>query len=309
MSTQETPSASDVQVGFIGLGNMGAPMAKRLLNWPGGLVVCDTRAEAVAPFFAAGAKAVGSGKEVGVTATVISVTVLNDAQVRDVVLGPEGILQSAAPGTVVAVHSTISDETAVDLAAECAEYGVDFVDAPISGGGLGASRGELAVMIGGTEAAFEKVRGPFGCWADLVVHAGEAGAGTRMKLARNLLHFVSFAAAMEAQRLAEAAGLDIIKLGEVVRHSDAVTGGAGSIMLRDSTAAMAPDDVWLPILTHVRNLGEKDLTLALGLGTRLGVALPLADLALERLGPGLGVGAGELSTAAATQMAQHKEKS
>jgi 3-hydroxyisobutyrate dehydrogenase len=175
------------------------------------------------------------------------------------------------------------------LAIVCAEHGVELVDAPVSGGAPGAQRGRLAVMVGGSETAFERVRGPFGCFADLVVHAGPVGAGTRMKLARNLLHFVAFTAASEAQRLAEAADLDITTLGKVVRHSDAVTGGPGAIMLRDRTAPIEVGDFWLPILGHVRDLGEKDLTLALDLGTRLGVELPLAELALDRLGPGLGV--------------------
>ncbi|MGK8486324.1 NAD(P)-dependent oxidoreductase [Nocardia asiatica] len=280
------------RLGFLGLGNMGAPMAKRLLDWPGGLAVCDMRPEAVEPFLAAGADAVASAAELARQAAVISITVVNDEQVRAVITGPEGVLRTAAPGTVVAVHSTISDRTAEELGAVCGARGVELVDAPISGGAPGAARGALAVMVGGSEAAFERVREPFGCFADLIVHAGPIGAGTRMKLARNLLHFVSFTAATEAQRLAEAAGLDLTALGKVVRHSDAVTGGPGAIMLRADTAPIEEGDFWLPILRHVRDLGEKDLGLALDLGERLGTALPLAELALDRLGPGLGVGTG-----------------
>ncbi|WP_067464415.1 NAD(P)-dependent oxidoreductase [Nocardia amamiensis] len=283
------------RIGFLGLGNMGAPMAERLAGWPGGLVVCDVRQEAVERFTAGGAAAAASAAELAEQAAIISITVVNDDQVLEVVTGPDGVLRTAAPGTVVAVHSTISDRTAEDLAVTCAERGVELVDAPVSGGAPGATRGTLAVMVGGSAAAFERVREPFGRFADLIVHAGPIGAGTRMKLARNLLQFVSFAAASEAQRLAEAAGLDITALGKVVRHSDAVTGGPGAIMLRDSTAPIEDGDVWLPILRHVRDLGEKDLGLALELGQRLGTALPLAELALDRLGSGLGVGAGTSS--------------
>ena len=94
-----------------------------------------------------------------------------------------------------------------------------------------------------------------------VVHAGPLGAGTRMKLARNLIHFVAFTAVTEAQRLAEAAGLDLRDLGEVVRHTDAITGGPGAIMHRDTTAPIAPDDFWHGVFDHVRALGEKDLSL------------------------------------------------
>ncbi|MFZ2528588.1 MAG: NAD(P)-dependent oxidoreductase [Rhodococcus sp. (in: high G+C Gram-positive bacteria)] len=286
---------SEVSVGYIGLGNMGAPMARRLLDWPGGLTVLDTRPEAVEPFTAAGATSADSAAELAAACDVISVTVLDDAQVRDVVAGPNGLLATARPGTVIAVHSTISDSTAVELAAVCAERGVDLIDAPVSGGAAGAAKGTLAVMVGADEAAFAKVREPFGTWAGLVVHAGPVGAGTRMKLARNLLHFISFTAAAEAQRLAEASGLDITALGKVVRHTDAITGGAGAIMLRDNTAALAPEDPWFPILAHARSLGEKDLSLALDLAERLGVDLPLGTQAIADLGNGLGVGPGELA--------------
>ncbi|WP_280457646.1 NAD(P)-dependent oxidoreductase [Nocardia carnea] len=283
------------RVGFIGLGDMGAPMAKQLLGWSGGLTVCDTRAEAVQPFTDAGADAAASPAELAAKCGVVCIAVVNDRQVRTVLTGENGVLSTAAPGTVVAVHSTIGDESAGEFARLCAERDVELVDAPISGGAAGANSGRLAVMVGGSESAVAAVREPFGCFADLVLHAGEVGAGTRMKLARNLLHFISFTAATEAQRLAEAAGLDITALGKVVRHSDAVTGGAGSIMLRETTAPIEEGDFWLPILTHVRELGEKDLSLALELGSRMGTELPLATLALSRLGAGLGVGPGVIS--------------
>jgi len=299
----EQNTAAPSPVGYIGLGNMGAPMATRLLERPGTLVVCDARPETTQPFTEAGATAVATPAEVAAQATVISVTVLDDTQVRDVVAGPDGILSTARPGTVVAVHSTISDVTATELAEICRERGVDLVDAPVSGGAPGAQQGRLAVMVGGSDDAFEAVREPFGYFAELVIHAGPVGAGTRMKLARNLLHFVSFTAASEAQRLAEAAGIDIRKLGKVVRHTDAITGGAGAIMLRDTTAPVADDDPWFSILSHVRNLGEKDLSLALDLGERFDVDLPLAARALTGLGPGLGVGTGAL----ADRSSQEKE--
>lgn len=281
--------SEDRAVGYIGLGNMGAPMAKRLLDWPGGLVVYDTRPEAADKFVAKGAKLVSSPREVAENSDVVSITVLNDEQVREVVTGTDGILAGAAPGTVVAIHSTISDVTAVELEGACRKQDVELVDAPVSGGAPGAKQGKLAVMVGATESAFEKVREPFGYWAEMVVHAGPVGAGTRMKVARNLLHFVSFTAASEAARLAEAAGIDLVELGKVVRHTDAITGGAGAIMLRDTTAPLAEDDNWYPIFGHVRDLGEKDLTLAMALGERFDVDLPLGREALTGLGPGLGV--------------------
>lgn len=284
-----------VRVGYIGLGNMGAPMAQRLLGRPGGLTVLDTRPEAVAPLVEAGASSAASPAELAAECGIVSVTVLDDAQVREVVTGRDGLLSTARPGTVVAIHSTISDTTAVELAELCASRNVDLVDAPVSGGAPGAKNGTLAVMVGASDDAFAKIREPFGHFASLVVHAGPVGSGTRMKLARNLLHFVSFTAATEAQRLAEAAGLDITELGKVVRHTDAITGGAGAIMWRESTSPLAPEDSWFPIFSHVRALGEKDLSLALELGDRLGVELPLGTRALADLGPGLGVGPGDVA--------------
>lgn len=274
-------------VGFIGLGQMGAPMARHLTGR--GLTVFDTRAEAVAPLVKAGARAARSVAEVAAHAELVSIMVRDDGQVMEV---GEEALASARPGTVLAIHSTIRAGTAQELAEKARRYEIEVVDAPVSGGFMGASAGSLAVMVGGSDEAFERCREPFGAWADLVLHMGPVGAGTRTKLARNLLHFVSFTAAAEAQRLAEASGVSLRKLGRVVRHTDAITGGAGSIMLRPTTAPMKPDDDLYDILCHTRDLGEKDLTLALELAGELGVDAPFARLALERFGAGLGL-AGE----------------
>jgi 3-hydroxyisobutyrate dehydrogenase len=281
--------AAHVGVGFIGLGNIGLPMATRLSAWPGGLTVLDVRAAAMEKLVEKGARAATSPAEVARHATVISVMVFDDAQVRDVVAGEDGIFSAAAPGTVVAIHSTIAPETAIELATQGAAQDVMVVDAPVSGGSMGAHGGTLAVMAGGTDAAVDACRGPFACWAGLVAHLGPVGAGTHAKLARNLLHFVAFTAVGEATRLAEAAGVDVAKLGEVVRHSDAVTGGPGAIMLRDTAAPLRHDDGLFPIFTHTRNLGEKDLRHALDLGAELEVDLPLAGLALGGLAAALGV--------------------
>ncbi|WP_433477839.1 NAD(P)-dependent oxidoreductase [Spirillospora sp. CA-142024] len=277
-----------MRVGFIGLGQMGAPMAARLAGE--GLAVYDARAEAMAPLVKAGARAARSVADVAAHADLVSVMVRDDEQVNEV--GAE-VLASARPGTVLAIHSTIRAKTAEDLATRARRYEIEVVDAPVSGGFMGASAGSLAVMVGGTDEAFERCREPFGAWAGLVLHMGPVGAGTRTKLARNLLHFVAFTAAAEAQRLAEASGVSLRKLGRVVRHTDAVTGGAGSIMLRPTTAPMTPDDDLYGILSHTRDLGEKDLALALELADELGVDAPLARIALGRFGAGLGLTEGD----------------
>jgi 3-hydroxyisobutyrate dehydrogenase len=287
MSAAPTPGTGPV--GFIGLGNIGAPIAQRLLGRADRLVVFDVRADATEPFVRSGATAAVSPAEVAATAAVICVVVQNEDQVREVLAGPDGILGSAPPGTVVAVHSTISAEGAESFAELAAPSGVEVLDAPVSGGAIGAHEGTLAVMVGGAADAVERARPVFDCFASLVQHMGPVGAGTRTKIARNLITFASFAAAGEAQRLAEAAGLDLAKLGDVVRHSDRVTGGPGAVMLRRTAAVMAADDGLRSIFEHTATLGGKDLELARRLAAELGVDAPFAELASVWLEPALGL--------------------
>jgi 3-hydroxyisobutyrate dehydrogenase-like beta-hydroxyacid dehydrogenase len=277
--------------GFVGLGQMGQPMAARLTNWPGGLIVYDSRPEAMAPLTEAGATAAASLAEVAAKASIVSVMVRDDEQVREVVQALTAPQASTAAGRrlMIAIHSTIAPLTAIQLSERHGSPGLDILDAPVSGGAMGARDGRLVIMVGGDRAAYEQCREPFGRFADLVLHMGPVGAGTKAKLARNLLHFVAYTAAAEAQRLAEAAGLDLRKLAGAVRHSDAVTGGPGSIMVRPVTAPMAADDPLRPILDNARALGEKDLALALELGEQLGVDLPMARYAIDHLAAGLGL--------------------
>jgi 3-hydroxyisobutyrate dehydrogenase-like beta-hydroxyacid dehydrogenase len=278
-------SDTDVMLGYIGLGNIGAPMAKRLVNWPGGLIVFDVRTEAMTPLAEKGATLADSVADVA-AADVISVTVLNDEQVRDVV---GELAANAKPGTVIAIHSTISPETAVELAEQLQPQGIHIVDAPVSGGGAGVEKGELAVMVGAEREVYERIKPAFKQFASMVIHAGEPGSGTRMKLARNMLTFVGYAAACEAMKLAEASGIDLQQLGRVVRHTDALTTGPGAIMVRENMSTIAPDNFLHESFTHARGLGEKDLSLALALGENTGVKLPLAEIALKNLAAGLGV--------------------
>ncbi len=276
-------------VGFIGLGNIGAPMATRLLQWPDGLVVHDVRPESCEAHVAKGASAATTPAEVAAVAEVISVMVQDEDQVRDVLSGPDGILAAARPGTVVAVHSTISAAGAVELARTAAGAGVDLVDAPVSGGAMGAHEGTLAIMVGGTDDAVERCREPFALLGTLVAHFGPVGSGTNAKITRNLITFASFAVVGEAQRLAESAGLDLAKLGDVVRHSDRVTGGPGAVMLRPSAGVMADDDGLRAIFEHTATLGAKDLHLAAELATEHGIDAPFAELGERWLRAALGL--------------------
>ena len=277
---------SELTLGFVGLGQMGALMASHLVDWPGGLFVYDLRPEAADSLVSSGAHRAASLADVARRCDLVSLMVRDDEQVRAVV---DELAPHLRRGSVIAVHSTIRASTAIDLAEQFASDGIDVLDAPVSGGAAGARDGRLAVMVGAERAAYERCLPAFGKWAELVVHVGPVGAGTRAKLARNLVSFVSFCAAAEAQRLAAACDIDLGKLGAVVRHSDAITGGPGSIMVRDSLAPLGPDDFLYDAFTNTRSLGEKDLALALELGAAAGVELPFAELALAKLAAGLGL--------------------
>lgn len=274
-----------VKLGYIGLGNIGTPMAKKMTEWPGGVIVYDIRTEAMTPLAEKGALLADSVADVA-SADIVHVTVLNDVQVREVTAE---LALHAKAGTVIAIHSTISDTTAEELAREHKPRDIHVVDAPVSGGAGAARKGLLATMVGAEDDVFARIKEPFSHWAELVVHAGPPGAGTRMKLARNMLTFTEFAAVGEVWKLADAAGLNLQDLGNVVRHTDKLTGGAGSIMYRDDAKDLEPEHFLHDPFIHTRGLGEKDLSLALALAEALGVDLPIARLALERLAPGLGV--------------------
>jgi 3-hydroxyisobutyrate dehydrogenase-like beta-hydroxyacid dehydrogenase len=278
------------RVGFVGLGNIGKPMALRLASAPAeleiDLCVYDVVPQPLVELKAAGAAVADSVAGLAGRSDVVCVMVRDDDQVREV-LGD--VLGGPHDGTVVVVHSTIAPATPRQLEITAVKHGVQLVDAPVSGGAMGAADGTLAILVGGSDEAFAACSAVLTRMGSKVVHAGPIGSGTKMKLARNLMHFVAFTAATEAQRLAEAAGLDLKALGEVVRHTDAITGGPGAIMHRETTAPLARDDFWFGVFEHVHALGEKDLRFATELADQLGVDVPLAQLARERLGPGLGL--------------------
>src|ERR1700735_2383144 len=145
-------------VGFIGLGQIGAPMAARLTGWPGGLIVHDARPYAMAPLADEGAKTAASVAEVAAAAGIVSVMVRDDDQVRDVVRA------AAAAGrpVIIAVHATIGPDTAAELAAEVAGTGVEVIDAPVSGGFMGAQSGRLRGVFGGARGGHGRGRGAVG---------------------------------------------------------------------------------------------------------------------------------------------------
>jgi 3-hydroxyisobutyrate dehydrogenase-like beta-hydroxyacid dehydrogenase len=273
-------------VGFVGLGNIGKPMALRLASGDDDLYVFDVMPEPVAELVAAGATEAATVAELAAQVDVLCVMVRDDDQVRDVLGQAIGTLKA---GAVFVVHSTIGPLTPRQLEVTASRHDVLVLDAAVSGGPMGAIEGTLAIMCGGSQAAYDAAKPVLDRMGTKVVHAGPIGAGTQMKLARNMMHFTAFTAATEAQRLAEAAGLDLVELGNVVRHTDAVTGGPGAIMHRATTAPLAEDDFWHGVFTHVVALGEKDLGFAIELADKLGVDVPLAREAKERLAKGLGL--------------------
>jgi 3-hydroxyisobutyrate dehydrogenase len=281
-----------IRVGFVGLGDIGKPMATCLAGKQEecGLhvVVFDLAPEPVAALVAAGAKAGASVAQMAIECDVLCIMVNDDQQVRTVIDEALGAVGGREGRLAIVIHSTVAPHTPAELGAKAAELGVRLLDAPVSGGALGAGSGQLALMIGGTPEDFMAVRVVMAALSAKVVHAGPIGAGTQFKLARNLMHYAAYAAATEAQRLAEAAGLDVLALGDVVRHTDALTGGPGAIMHRDTTAQMEPGTFWYDAFSGLRQLAEKDLSFAIELADELSVEVPFARLARERLAPGLG---------------------
>jgi 3-hydroxyisobutyrate dehydrogenase-like beta-hydroxyacid dehydrogenase len=216
---------------------------------------------------------------------VISIVVNTDDQVRDVI---GQILGAAKPGTVIAVHSTISLDLPARLEDMAGRHDLLFADAPISGGAMGADAGSLIVLFGGTDEAYAAVEKPFALMAAEVIHCGPVGKGTAFKLTRNLMTYIGYCAAGEAARLAEAAGLNLTDLGRVVRHTDQITGGAGAVMHRDTAATLTEGDPWWGIFTLPLGLGAKDLGHAIEMADVLGIDLPMSRYAQENLGAALG---------------------
>jgi 3-hydroxyisobutyrate dehydrogenase-like beta-hydroxyacid dehydrogenase len=271
--------------GVIGLGDIGGGLASSLLAAGVSVSVCDLREEATAPF-REGAHVAATPAALAKRSDVVLVSVFNDAQVRAVLQGPDGVFAGAAPGTAVVVVSTIPSATVLELRAEGAPLGVTVVDCGVSGGPDAAASGELVCMIGGSADEVDQVRPVLDVISCLVLHMGPPGAGLAAKLARNLITYGSWLAAFEAQELAEAAGIDLLKLGEAARESDKRIGGATRLMFR-TTAAPWPADTDAGLLGAMRAGSEvthKDLAAILALGAELGVDLPLAELTERRSG-------------------------
>ena len=273
-SESRVPSA-----GVIGLGEIGGGIAGNLMKAGVTLSVCDVREEATAPY-RDGAHVAASPRDLAERCDVVIVAVLNDAQVRAVLEGGDGVFAAARDGSTVVLVSTISTPTVTDLRTAGAAHGVTVIDCGVSGGTQGAADGELVCMVGGTEGEVDRVRPLLDVFSRLVLHMGPPGTGLSAKLARNVVQYGSWLAAQEAQELAEAAGVDLLKLGEAIRVSDQVIGGSARLILRP-TAEPWPGDTDANLLAFLRDkalMAHKDLDAARALGDEYGVPMPLAAL-------------------------------
>jgi 2-hydroxy-3-oxopropionate reductase len=263
------------QIGFIGLGIMGKPMARNLLKAGHALVVYDLASAAVAELVQTGARAAGSCQEVAAQADVI-VTMLPDGpDVEAAVLGPKGVLEGASKGSVVVDMSSISPVSAQKVGAACAAKGVEFLDAPVSGGEPKAIEGTLAIMVGGRQETFDRVLPILQKMGSSVTLTGPVGAGNVTKLANQIMVACNIAAMGEALVLATRAGLD----PEVVFN--AVKGGlAGSTVLN----AKAPMVISRNFQPGFRiGLHQKDLRNALLAAESMKVSLPFTSLVQQML--------------------------
>lgn len=265
----------DLLAGFVGLGNIGLPMALRIVG--GGFVttVLDLREAPLATATAAGARRAESAAALAASADVIGVCVRDDAEVRAVVAGDDGLLAGARPGTVIALHSTIPPRTVRELGATAAARGVGLIDAPITGGAGGAEQGTLTYMVGGEVAALERCRPVFATSAARIVHTGPLGSGAATKLCNNLMLYLEFLAASEAAALARSAGVALDALIDVSRSGQVMTEAMAAVARFGAQMDARPDDpALLARARHFTALAEKDLDVALECAAAEGLELP-----------------------------------
>jgi 2-hydroxy-3-oxopropionate reductase len=275
-----------MKIGFVGLGIMGKPMARNLMKAGHELFVFDIAARPVAEMVAEGAQSCASASEAA-SKTDVTITMLPDGpDVEAAVLGPGGVLEGAKPGSIVVDMSSISPIVAQKVGTACLERGVEFLDAPVSGGEPKAVDGTLAIMVGGGQDTFDAVLPLFHAMGSSATLTGPVGAGNVTKLANQIMVACNIAAMGEALVLAAKAGLD----PEVVFQ--AVRGGlAGSTVLN----AKAPMVIGRNFKPGFRiRLHQKDLRNALLAAESLKVSLPFTGLVQQMLISLMNEGKGDL---------------
>jgi 3-hydroxyisobutyrate dehydrogenase len=268
--------------GFVGLGNIGKPIARDLIVAGNDVVVYDLRPEPVTDLSSLGARAGASPAEVAQRADIIGVCVRDDSDVHEVFDGRNGILAAARPGLLVAIHSTVRIDTVRRIAERAAEKGVRIVDAPVSRSATGPATKAVVFMVGGEPDDVAQVR-PFLEPAALkIVVAGRLGAGMALKICNNLLSYLILVCATDAIGLAEAAGLEVQLLADVT-SSNGVAGPNLTAILMRRTGRSAQMNAFIPALDSLIGLGEKDLDCALEVGRDLGVQLPAVAMARHNI--------------------------
>lgn len=242
-----------MKIGFIGLGIMGRPMAKNLVKAGYDLTVYDLNEEAVADLVSCGARAADSSREASLEAEVVITMVPNSPQVREVVLGKDGMAEGASEGTVLIDMSSIDPTESRSIGMELKKYGIEMMDAPVSGGEPKAIEGTLSVMVGGRRDLFDRYYDMLMVMAGSVVYVGKLGAGNVAKLANQIIVAVNIAAVSEALTFAKKAGTDPELVYQAIRG-----GLAGSTVL-DAKAPMMFRGDFKPgfrIELHIKDLGN-----------------------------------------------------
>lgn len=269
-----------MRVGFIGLGSQGGPMARRIVEAGFETTLWARRPESLDPYRDTDAKFADSPAKLAAASEVVCLCVVADEDVRQVITGENGVLEGLREGGIIVVHSTIHPDTARDLAAVVRERGATLIDAPVSGGGMGAAAGTLLVMVGGDTETVERCRPVFETYGNPVVHLGDLGAGLITKLLNNLLFTANLALAENTLTLGAELGVDPERLGEVVSH-----GSANSFALGRVVSAGGSLD---RIGGHAGDLLKKDVSLVAGIADAAGVApgitFTAADATLEKMG-------------------------
>jgi 2-hydroxy-3-oxopropionate reductase len=260
-----------VKIGYIGLGVMGKPMAKNLLKAGHQLVVYDVVKEKVDDLVQAGAEPADNCRDAASRGDIIILMLPDSPEVEAVMLGEEGVLEGARPGSIIIDMSSISPLVDIALEKKAREKSLKMMDAPVSGGEPGAVAGTLAIMVGGDASTFDEIKGILNVMGKSVVRVGEIGAGQFTKLANQILVAVHLQAMSEALVFAKKAGLDVQKV------YDAVKGGLAGSNVLDAKVPLVLKRNYKPgfrIKLHI-----KDLKNALIVGRELGIPLPATALA------------------------------
>lgn len=259
------------RTGFIGLGNIGKPMAIHLAKseWP--CTVYDINPKACEELAAAGASIARNPAQVADGADYIGICVRDDADTFAVMEGETGLLSTAKKGAIIAIHSTVKLETIHKLATKAAEKGVTVIDAPITGGAHGAAAKKLYYMVGGDTAIVSAVEKFMLTSAEKVIHAGALGDGMKLKLCNNLMTYVEFMALHEGMKLAKASGLSLDVLKEVTTGNGVLTPNMKMIF---DTKKGFDEKTFAEIMVGFKAVAIKDLVSALDLADSLNISLP-----------------------------------